>query len=236
MVVSKINIKNFFLHSGLKLSLVLSMLHSGGLQCQDIWELGGKFGISNYQGDLVREDLNVLEFNFSWSLLARYNYNNGWSFRGEAGFIKITGDDRNYSAVEDPGRYNRALRMENNMMVISGMVEFYPFWRYCPYFRPRFASVTRVHPYLGLGLNLLILDLEFEDQNLSDGELDPVTDDFVLGIPLEIGVKYFIHPDFNIGVSISTNVAFSDRLDGYEFKEDQDWFIFTGFVFTARIY
>jgi hypothetical protein len=212
------------------------VLWVSGTEAQDIWELGGKFGVSNYQGDLVREHINVLESNFSWSLMARYNYDKGWSLRGEASFIKISADDRNYSAVEDPFRYNRALRMENNMMVMSGMIEFYPFWRYCPYFRPRFASVTRVHPYLGLGLSLLFTDLEFEDQNPFNGEQIPVNDGIAPAIPIEVGVKYFMHPDFNIGVSLLMNRSFSDRLDGYEFTEDEDWYIFTGFVLTTRIY
>jgi len=206
------------------------------VQAQDIWELGVKFGITNYQGDLVREHFNVLESNFSWSLLAAYNYDKGWSIKGEAAFVKITADDRNYSRTEDPNRYDRALKMENNMMVISGMIEYYPFWRYCPYFRPRFASVTRVHPYFGTGVGLIFSDLEFEDQNLSNGKEEPAEEPISLSIPFELGLKYFIHPDMNIGISLTMIRSFSDRLDGYEFTEDEDWYTFAGFIVTVRIY
>lgn len=183
----------------------------------------------------MREHFNVLEFNLSMSLLFRYNYDKGWTLRSDASFVRITADDRNYAFSEDPARYERALKMKNDLMVFTGMVEFYPFWRYCPYFQSRFASVTRLHPYLATGLSLIINDLEFEDQNPADGIQKPVREGMTIGIPFEVGVKYFIHPDFNMGLSLSMNRAFSDRLDGYEFTEDEDWYTFAGLVVTFRI-
>ena len=100
-------------------------------------------------------------------------------------------------------------------------------------------------PYVYLGLNYFQYDLFYTDKNQP---LNPVKydDDLEFSIPLTIGVKAKLSPEFVLGFEIGARYTFTDNLDGSnpvnQFETNpnlkhgalynNDWYVFTGLTLS----
>lgn len=207
-------------------AMILLTLFLGTSWAQDLkidsYEIGLRAGLSNYQGDLVKEDLNIGETNLSVGGFARAYLFDFFSVEGALNYIKITGNDRNYTEQEDPSRYNRALNMENQLLEASLRVLYFPLMDRSPLY----SSWHAFQPYVGTGLSFVLSDPEIEDQNINDGIIIGEQESPIISMPIIAGLKYFVSSDISVSVQTCFNVAFSDNLDGYAYLENNDWFMF----------
>ncbi len=185
-------------------------------------ELGFKAGLSNYQGDLVKESINIGETHLALGAFARAFVHDNIAIGVGLNTLKITGNDRNYTLQEDAGRYNRAYKMENRLFEGSLRGYFFPFFGESPVY----DAWVNFQPYVGLGLSVVLNDPDFVDQNPNDGITRGEKESPAISVPIIFGLKYVIKPQVSVSAESVFNVAFTDNLDGYTFLENNDWFMF----------
>mgnify|MGYP001548401956 CR=1 FL=1 len=216
--------------------LVISILTPSILLSQvrsiDAWESGVKLGMSNYQGDLVREHFNILESNPGIEIYLRYFYDYNLAFHGSFSFAFLTGDDRNYSQTEDPGRYDRGLRFENQVYLFNFRLDYFPLLKK----KQRYINVDLPwQPYFGLGLGLNFNDPELINQNPNRIPKFTQKESPVINSQFSAGIKYYVSDLLSIAVESVWNIGYSDKLDGYVFKDTNDIYMFHGVVLSVSL-
>lgn len=176
------------------------------------WEAGGFIGCSNYNGDLARRVV-LAETNFSAGVLGRYNISEYFSWRFGINYAKISGGDYNFKEYQ-----NRNLRFFSDIWEMDNRIEFN--------FR-RFGTgslAKRSSSFFFLGLNLFhfnpkteyngtivkLQPLGTEGQNLDDRKKYKRVG---VSIPIGIGYKYSLSPNWVLGAEIGIRKAFTDYID-----------------------
>jgi opacity protein-like surface antigen len=209
--------KNFLLLTLLAV-FSLSVAHA-----QSDQEIGLSFGIMNYQGDLIQKYVDLKESNFAFGVNYRNFLTRKIALRAGVNFGKITGSDLDYSE-----RFDRGITMENNLVEISLLGEWHPLLK-LPYdddgnFR------SNISPFGGIGLGMV-----FSNETLTvvgNSTLKPEDNVGALAVlPVDLGVRFALKPNFTFTVSGGTRLTFSDRLDGVSNNGNQgadDWYFVAG--------
>lgn len=197
------------------------------------YEVGAFFGGSNYIGDVGKTNYiapNSPVFGF----LGKWNRSPRHSFRASVSFTNLKADDND---SDDERRKERGLSFENNIIEVSGGLEF-TFWEFSMY------SGKPAHtPYLYTGITYFWYD------SLYRSAVDEISDydaDSSLAIPMVLGYKATLGTNFVIAAEIGARYTFTDNIDGSNPKDNigdnenirfgninnNDWYVFTGITLT----
>ncbi len=197
------------------------------------YELGAYFGGSNFIGDVGKTNYiapNSPVFGF----IGKWNRTSRHSFRASVLASNIKGDD---AESDDERRNERGLSFENNIIEVSGGLEF-TFWEFSMY------SGQPVHtPYLYTGITYFWYDSLYRTP---DNELKDYDAAGSFAIPMVLGYKASLGTDFVIAAEIGARYTFTDNLDGSNPKDNisnnenlrfgninnNDWYVFTGLTLT----
>ncbi len=215
--------------------LILSILICATSNAQKrFWEVGIMLGGSNYTGDInsmfaneqakaralnrFESSFNFYNIHFLGGLVARYNYNPRWSFRGNILFSRLSGDDKHFAN-------NRNLNFYSNIQEFSTIAEF----NFLDY---RTGSLQhRISPYMFAGLALFhfnpkttMLDSRSNESivvNLHDMHTEGQTfynnkgnyHLWQLSIPFGLGMKFSFGKYLCIGLEWGFRKTFTDYID-----------------------
>ncbi|MFN7117642.1 MAG: DUF6089 family protein [Saprospiraceae bacterium] len=203
------------------------------------WEAGPFLGFAVYQGDLSQPNF-LKGSNPAIGFTARYNYYYTLKFRANFMIAALSGDDRNA-----PERAMRGFRFTTDLMELSGVVEWEPLGRWREW-RERQHSFY-FSPYLlgGVGFCLANAQPMFPDLG-APGSQNPIQQDlqrnnalFHLVVPLGLGVRYDVNPEWMVSLEAGSRFPFTDYLDGISKAANPDagdWYWFYGVNVMYRFY
>lgn len=177
------------------------------------FDAGVFFGVTNYQGDLVRSRMEATEYNFACGGFFRYNVTSQVSFKAMVNGGKITGSDvfsnnrsRNLSFstyITEVGIQAEYNLIEYNILDGAHKTTPYIFGGLAgTYFNPKAE-------YKGSMIDLQPLGTEGQGM---PGYADKY-DRFIVAIPFGVGIKVAIHEVSNIGFEFGMRKTFTDYLD-----------------------
>lgn len=197
-----------------------------------IYELGIFAGGSNFIGDVG--PTNYISPNQpAFGGIAKWNRSPRHAYRFSIIYTKLEGLDRK---SDDPRRQQRDYAFENNLLEFSGGIEFTFFD-----FDQHDLSVSGT-PYLYTGASVARHDNYF----FTPGGTYTYeqTKSWAWGIPMALGYKHMISPNFILSAEVGARYTFTDEIDGSvpDAKEraslsfgntnNNDWYVFTGITLT----
>lgn len=202
------------------------------------YEIGLMLGGTNYTGDVGSTSYAVPQDYFnadklSYGGIFKWNRSLRHTFRFSVLNAKTFGDDADSSINR---RKERDYRFEQSMTEFSAAIE-YTFWEWDPH---RLGVQTT--PYLATGPTLLLANHHYvRNEQLVEGKRYTT-----FAIPMIIGVKSNIHPNWVLAFEFGARYTFSDNIDGsapMEMNEDtnfvsfgnpntNDWYMFAGITLT----
>lgn len=210
-----------------------------------IHEIGASLGATNYVGDLVRT-YQLNNHRPAGALFYRYNLNDYSSLRANVLLGKLVGsDDKPYDPFA--GKRNRE-QFDNWLNELSVMYEY----NFLDYKNPD-KNIVRWTPYFVGGIGIMLQHgYDSYRKGTSPGiaySSDRKTANFKNYqpvIPLGVGVKYLLNPNWTIGAEWVARKTFFDYLDNtgdiadgfrvknyqYGNKKHNDWFFFTGLTLS----
>lgn len=183
---------------------------------------GGEFGIIGGGGYYLGDFNPTKHFNSTqtyWGGFYRYNFNDRFALRLNAGFSKI--DLKNIFLLDNAGK-TFPTEFHTSVKDISGVVEF----------NFRSFMVSKVEhsswwlPYIFTGIGYLGMD--------GKGGVN---------VPLGVGFKFNVYKQISCGIEWSTRKLFTDKLDALSdpwdtgetnFIYNKDWFFVTGITISYR--
>ncbi|MEJ6793187.1 MAG: DUF6089 family protein [Lacinutrix sp.] len=215
------------------LTLLLITFLGTQISSAQINEFGIFVGGSNFIGDVGATDY-IAPKQLALGAIYKWNRSERHSYRISLTFTDIEGNDRD---SDDPSRQIRGYEFNNSILELSAGMEF-------TFFDFNLHNEGNVStPYLYTGVSVAKHDNFYFNQ---DGTIvDEKTTSYAYGIPMAIGYKAAISPDFIIALEIGARYTFSDELDGSvpDAKEaiegrsfgnlnNNDWYTFTGITLT----
>jgi len=189
-------------------------------------EIGISLGGSYYQGDINHSKL-LYSPSFAYGLIVKYNFNNFASASINGKYLKLSGNDADFDAMENQ---LRGTSFSTTLLDISILFDFnflqYTSSGYIKKNKHRFAPFI----FLGIGANYVFSSGGFEN---------PIT------IPFGLGIKYNIFERFTLGMEWSYRKTFNDQIDGViNTQDDQntpvihndDWYSFCGVFVTYKLF
>lgn len=170
------------------------------------WEVGGLAGGSNYHGDLA---YNIVpqETNFSGGAFFKYNFNEYWAIRPTLSYMQISGADSNFSE-----NALRNLSFRNNIYEFSNIMEF----NFKPFSNRAIHNKTTAYALLGVALFAHKPEALLNDEWI---ELQPLQTEnqryrlLQISVPMGVGVKHALTPNFILGFEAGWRKTFTDHLD-----------------------
>jgi hypothetical protein len=110
--------------------LFVSVLFSSLIVNAQQVEVGLMLGASNYLGDLSNETFVMKESHFSGSLFGRYNFSPRFALKGNFGYARVSGDDKNFVSEKRDYVLNQVLTQDfefnkaRNLNFFSDIYEF----------------------------------------------------------------------------------------------------------------
>lgn len=202
-----LNVINF----RLKAFLVFLFFLQSSAQAQ-YWEAGGFIGGSNYNGDLAQRVV-LAETNLSIGAFGKYNFTEYVSWRFGVNYAKVSGGDYNFENYQ-----NRNLSFFSHLWELDNRLEF-NFVRFGTgvlakrsstflftginlfYFNPKArynGAIVQLHP---LGTEGQMLDNKKNYSRVN------------IALPIGLGYKYSLSPNWVIGVELGVRKTFTDHLD-----------------------
>ena len=195
-----------------------------------IHEIGVFAGGSNFIGDVGSESY-IKPNEFAYGFIYKWNRNPRYAWRFSYSQSKITGQDERSS---DNRRQVRGFKFQNNIKEVALGFEFnfmdFNLHDFAPKITPYVvASVSYVH-YEGL----------YFANNVSKIDNSNGT----IGIPMIVGVKHNIAPQWILAAEVGVRYTFADDLDGSNPRNEDfnnarfgninsnDWFVFSGLTLT----
>ncbi|MCO6494633.1 MAG: hypothetical protein J5I91_03000 [Bacteroidetes bacterium] len=204
-------------------------------------DFGIFIGGSNYTGELTKTFMTVLgETHLAGGVMIRYNLNPSISLRAAAMYMRISGDDKNFS--DDDFRRRRNLNFRSNLLEFSGGFE----WNLTSW------QQTRTHlassPYLFASIAVIKFNPQTQffyhaglpnmDPSLAsrDGswvELQPLSTEAQettknnsnkryaltqISIPFGAGYKFQLSDHWTVGFEVGLRKTFTDYLDDISTK------------------
>lgn len=217
------------------MTLTLAMVFAVSLcYSQKYAELGGFFGVANYQGDLANKPIEFRETKYSFGGFVKYHYSNKVHFRGQLYYARISGDD-----IHGENK-NRDWRFATNMAEASIQMEYLPFGKY------RFNRVglfrPQINPFLTIGIGSAFAinkNLEYESGKEPDIPFPEEGDkNNFLVIPIGAGIRFDFTQWTTLAGEAGWRYAQSDYLDGVSINGNpgkKDWYFFLGFTLSTYI-
>lgn len=195
-----------------------------------IHEIGVFLGGSNYIGEVGKTNyINPNEL--AYGALYKWNKSPRHSYRFSLMQSQISANDLD---SKEGRRKDRGYSFKNTITEASLGLEF-------NFFDFNLHELHRVMtPYVFTGISYFAYDQLF----IVNGETKVDYKDGAMAIPLILGVKTNILPNFILGAEVGTRFTFTDNLDGsnpansnletlrFGNLESKDWYVFTGFTLT----
>lgn len=195
-----------------------------------IHEIGVFVGGSNFIGD-VGSTTYISPNEPAIGILYKWNKSPRHSYRFSYTQSKITANDRD---SEEAGRNQRGYRFENSAKEFSAGLEFNFFDFNLHELR------TKITPYIYSGLSYV----QYEGLFFVDGKTKSDSNHGTIAIPMILGIKSNITPNFVLGLEVGARYTYADDLDGSNPKNENlknlqfgninnnDWYVFSGLTLT----
>ena len=213
-----------------RFSLVIVLVLSMNFAKAQIHEIGIFAGGSNYIGD-IGETAYINPEKIALGLVYKWNRSTRHSYRLSVSQSSIHGNDANSN---EGSRTQRDYKFKNSITEISAGLEF----NFLDFNLHEFEK--QITPYVYSGVSYFFYD----EQYFINGETKTDSNKSTLAIPMIVGVKTNILPNFVLGLEVGARYSFTDNLDGSNPKNDDlqayrfgninnnDWYVFTGFTLT----
>jgi len=204
---------------------VITLIFPFVLSAQGL-EAGLFMGVTNYQGDLAEEIMELEETKLAVGLFLRYHIDDLISIRSSFYTGTLSGDDKN---ATDPGRINRELRFKSRIYEVSFSGELNILGN--PAVNYLNEKDRLIYPFVagGIGINYV------EPRVIQgEGTLDPEKADYQnlsLVIPISAGVKMKINDIATFGLELGFRTVLNDYLDGVSKLANpnkNDWYAIAG--------
>jgi Domain of unknown function (DUF6089) len=195
-----------------------------------IHEIGVFVGGSNYIGD-VGPTTYIAPNEPAIGILYKWNKSPRHAYRFSYTQSKIRSNDLD---SKEAGRNLRGYQFENNIKEFSAGLEF-------NFFDFNLHNMkTQITPYVYSGLSYVQYDGLF----FSGGQQKSDAKHGTLAIPIILGVKSNITPNFVLGLEVGARNTFADDIDGsnptnknlqnlrFGNLNNNDWYVFSGFTLT----
>jgi len=193
-----------------------------------IHELGIFAGGANYIGDVGPTDY-ISPNNLALGVVYKWNKSPRHSWRASFTYGKITSDDAD---SDMSARQQRGYEFENSVKELSLGLEF-NFFDFNLH-----EDELKITPYVYGGLSYFWSD----ELYIQNGETRRGDSKGNVAIPMTVGIKSNLFPNFVLGFEVGARYTFTDNLDGSNHKDYQplafgnlnsdDWYVFTGFTLT----
>lgn len=193
-----------------------------------IHELGIFAGGANYIGDVGPTDY-ISPNNLALGVVYKWNKSPRHSWRASFTYGKITSDDAD---SDMSARQQRGYEFENSIKELSLGLEF-NFFDFNLH-----EDELKITPYVYGGLSYFWSD----ELYIQNGETRRGDSKGNVAIPMTVGIKSNLFPNFVLGFEVGARYTFTDNLDGSNHKDYQplafgnlnsdDWYVFTGFTLT----
>ena len=187
------------------------------------WDIGTRFGASNYLGDIGGKDKTRRTFILDMKLkkthfvvggTARYKFNPKWALNTQLNYAQIRGDD---ALSTNEGRMWRNLRFKNNILELTARGE-YTFMESPDvggrgYYKLEFAS------FVHAGLTCFYHNPKGSLDGKTWHRLQPMKTEGVkynkigIGIPLGLGILFTYEREHRFGIEFNWTSTFTDYLD-----------------------
>lgn len=196
-----------------------------------IHEIGVFLGGSNYIGDVGKTN-HINPNEFAYGILYKWNKSPRHSYRFSYTQSAITANDLDSDA---PNRVLRGYNFKNNIKEFSAGMEFNFFD-----FNLHEALKTKITPYVHTGISYFIYD----ELYVVNGKTEEDYRESAFAIPMTVGIKSNLIPNFVIGIEVGARYTFTDNLDGSNPKNknlkplqfgnvnSKDWYVFSGITLT----
>ena len=195
-------------------------------------ELGVFLGGSNYVGD-VGSTTYIAPEKLAFGILYKWNKSPRHSYRFSYTQSTITANDFD---SKETGRNKRGYRFDNNIKELSAGLEFNFFdFNLHDYHQ-------KVTPYIYSGLSFFIYDGLYRYDASPNVVRSVNSNEFA--IPIILGIKSNITPNFVLGLEAGVRYTFTDNIDGsnpntnnpnimkFGNLNNNDWYVFSGLTLT----
>ena len=193
-----------------------------------IHELGIFAGGANYIGDVGPTDY-ISPNNLALGVVYKWNKSPRHSWRASFTYGKITSDDAD---SDMSARQQRGYEFENSVKELSLGLEF-NFFDFNLH-----EDELKITPYVYGGLSYFWSD----ELYIQNGETRRGDAKGNVAIPMTVGIKSNLFPNFVLGFEVGARYTFTDNLDGSNHPDypqlafgnlnSDDWYVFTGFTLT----
>ena len=192
-----------------------------------IHEIGVFLGGSNYIGD-VGPTTYIAPNEPAFGLLFKWNKSPRHSYRFSYIQSEITSNDLD---SKEASRNPRGYQFENNLKELSLGLEF-NFFDFNLH-----ESSTKITPYVASGLNYFLSKYTLTNAKASLTVESRTEKRKSIAIPMIIGIKSNITPNFVLALETGARYTLTDTIDG-SFNQDfgninnNDWYVFSGVTLT----
>ncbi len=195
-----------------------------------IHEFGVFLGGSNYIGD-VGSTTYIAPNEPALGILYKWNKSPRHAYRFSYTQSKISANDLD---SKEAGRYLRGYQFENNIKELAAGLEF-NFFEFNLH-----ESKNKTTPYVFSGLSYVHYDSLYIENGVTKSDSNHGT----VAIPMIVGIKSNITPNFIIGLEVGARYTFADDIDGSNPTNDNlenlrfgnlnnnDWYVFSGLTLT----
>lgn len=193
-------------------------------------EFGVFLGGSNYIGD-VGSTTYIAPNEPALGILYKWNKSPRHAYRFSYTQSKISANDLD---SKEAGRYLRGYQFENNIKELAAGLEF-NFFEFNLH-----ESKNKTTPYIFSGLSYVHYDSLYIENGVTKSDSNHGT----VAIPMIVGIKSNITPNFIIGLEVGARYTFADDIDGSNPTNDNlenlrfgnlnnnDWYVFSGLTLT----
>ncbi len=200
------------------------------------WEFGLAVNAANYQGDVVKTDLFTLkETNPAFGLFLRRNFNDYFALRLNGNYMRLSGNDANFS-----DREIRGYTFKNTVLEGSLQLEVTTMSAINKAGKPR-----AIRPYFFAGIGYASGDpTVFFNETVNTAYAAAIQKDKanvekeVVVFPLGAGFKFALSEKVGLGAEIGFRPTLGDYTDGVSEAgnpEKEDWYVLGGLNLAFKI-
>lgn len=187
------------------------------------WDIGIIAGLSNYQGDLIKEDFSLKALHPSFGIEANYNIDRIFSIRPMFFYGRFSGSDFFY---ED--RKGRGYSSETSFVELATSLQINPLQLFL---KKNFRFVPKF--FIGGGIMSYDVNTWNVPSNISTGMNHKILNgSFHFGA----NVFYPFNERYSIGYEMSHRSLFNDKIDGVSIgnPNSYDWYYLTNLIFSVK--
>ena len=200
------------------------------------WELGLSANAANYQGDLVKPDIfTIKETNPAFGLFLRRNFNDYFALRLNGNYIRLSGNDANFSS-----RAARGFNFETTLLEGSVQLEITAISTTNKAGKPR-----AIRPYFFGGVGYASGDpTVFFNESANLNRTTAIRkdkanlDNGIIAFPFGAGFKFALGERTTLGAELGYRATLSDYIDGVSEAgnpEKEDWYVLGGLNLAFKI-